>query len=113
MQEEGLHHLHARRQGKSYHDSPFPHHVSWKRQLDRLMYVIAVVAPMSYAPQVYKVFTTQVVDGLSVVSFILLFVINALWFLYGVAHRSQPLIITSVLFCAFHLIIVAGILLYQ
>lgn len=114
MQQGGLRHLHSRKHpnGKGS-TSPYPHPVKWKRALDTFMYVIAVVAPLSYVPQVYKLYSSESAEGLAISSFALLFVINALWLLYGWAHRSMPLIITSVIFCAFHVIIVGGILLYQ
>lgn len=84
----------------------------WKRTIDRAVYFIAVIAPFSYAPQAYKLFVERDADGLALSSFVILFFINGLWLLYGWAHRSTPLVVTSILFCIFHIIIVTEILLF-
>lgn len=82
----------------------------WKPAVDKMIYVIAAVAPFSYLPQTYKLYTTHDAGGLALSTFVTLFFINFAWLAYGWAHRSSPLLISSVLFCAFHVAIIGGIL---
>lgn len=106
MTHTGIHHLHARKKaGKVFR--------GWKKQFETFMYVVAIVSPLSYAPQVYKLYSTQDADGLAIMSFASLFFINALWLVYAAIHRATPLVITSIFFCAFHVIIVTGIVLFS
>ena len=84
----------------------------WRRKVDQMAYIIAIAAPFSYAPQVYKIYAGQSTEGLALSSFVILFFINAAWLLYAWIHQTTPLVITSILFCAFHVLIVAGILLF-
>jgi uncharacterized protein with PQ loop repeat len=83
----------------------------WKPTVDKFLYIIAIVAPFSYLPQTYKLYATHDSAGLAIETFATLFFINLAWLIYGWAHRSSPLVITSVLFCAFHVAIVGGIML--
>src|ERR1700687_4578726 len=107
----GFHHVRARvRQTKGL--EPFPAKGAVKHFLDYLMYVVGIFAPLALLPQIIELYTTKSAAGLSLLTWILVASINALWALYGAAHRDRQLFLANILMVSFDLIIVIGILLY-
>lgn len=107
----GFHHMRARvRLAKGL--EPFPSRNSWKRFLDYLMYGVGIAAPIALVPQILQIYTTKSAAGISLLTWLLLALFNALWAVYGVAHKDKQLIFANALIVLFDLIIVVGILLY-
>jgi uncharacterized protein with PQ loop repeat len=104
----GFMHLHSRKRVE-----PFPSRAPTKRLLDYLMYGVALLAPLALAPQVYSIYATREVGGLVLSSWAMLGTVNALWVVYGVTHRSPPLILSNIVFLCLHLAGVAGVFLYR
>lgn len=83
------------------------------KAIDRLIYAAAVGAPLALVPQAVQIYTTHSVAGLSYPTWALLAALNALWVLYGFAHRERPIILSNAAFVALDLAILSGIFLYQ
>lgn len=110
----GLHHLHARhRAAKKRHESPYPHPVKWKRTLDRVMYVVAIITPLLLLPQVYELYTSHDAAGLNLLTWSLLAAVKLLWVLYGIAHRAYPILISNLIFTVIDGLIISGIILFR
>lgn len=106
----GLHHLHLQRRLREIAGRPHKHTSASARGLDRIMYVTALVSPLVLVPQVMQLYRTHDTSGISISTWALLFVINALWTAYSVVHREWQLFLTSFLMGALDVVIVVGIL---
>jgi uncharacterized protein with PQ loop repeat len=84
-----------------------------KTALDIIIYPVAIAAPLALLPQVIQVFQTQDASSLSLPTWLILGLLNVVWFVYGWAHKEQPLIITNAMLAALNFAIVAGIALYR
>lgn len=107
----GFHHLRARAR-LSGGLEPFPSQDARKRFLDYLMYGVGIFAPLALLPQIHQLYGTRDASGLSVVTWSLICCVNALWALYGLAHKDTQLFMANVLMMLFNLAILTGILLY-
>ncbi len=91
---------------------PFPARGAWKRILDYLMYGVGIFAPLALIPQILQIYTTKSSAGLSLTTWLLFVVFNALWAAYGAVHKDKHILFANVLMALFNGIIVAGMLLY-
>lgn len=108
----GQQHQHARvRLFK--HLEPFPHSDSFKRSLDYSMYFIGLIAPIALIPQAWKIFGTHHVDGLSLLTFVVLGVINLLWTIYGIAHKEKALWLANLGSAILNFVIAFGIVMFR
>lgn len=107
----GFHHLRERvRISKGL--EPFPAHGIGKRFLDYLMYGVGVFAPLALLPQIHQLYASRDASGLSLVTWVLICSVNALWALYGMAHKDTQIFLANVLMMLFNFSILVGILLY-
>lgn len=77
------------------------------------MYAVGFFVPIALVPQVIQIYSTKDSAGVSLMTWILLSVANALWAVYATVHKDTQLIIASSLVTIFDIIIVVGVLLYQ
>ena len=108
---EGLHHFINRKKKKSNNEENQSHN-SWKKILDKCIYVIGLVGPIMTLPQVKIIWIDHQVEGVSLLSWSAFLVIAIFWILYGLAHKELPIIITNALFLILDTAVVIGILLY-
>ena len=78
-----------------------------------MMAVVAVIHPLTATPQVYQIYSTQSVEGVSLLTWLGFMVLGAVFLAYGVVHKIKPFIVTQVLWFVIDFLIVAGILLYR
>ena len=79
---------------------------------DKLMTVIGVVASFASVPQVYKIWTEQTVEGISLTTHIIALVAVFSWFLYSTHIKNRPLMITSSISTIILAIVVIQIFIY-
>ena len=108
---EGLHHFHKR---KRVHEKlePYPHPEKWKNLLDKLIYVAGIAGPIMSIPQLLKVWVEQNVAGISVISWASFAVINVFWIVYGVVHKSKPIVLNYTAWFIINVLIATGAVLY-
>lgn len=94
--------------------------MSAKKSLDkdnsflfRLTLVAAVVQPIMTIPQVYKVYTTHDVSGLSLVTWLGYAIVGLVFLAYGIKYRLLPIALTQIIWFILQVSIVFGILLYR
>ena len=104
---QGYHHLHTRKIG------PYPHPIFWKRCLDWLMYCVGIITPVVLIPQLLSVWVTRDVSGVSVITWLSFSIINALWVIYGVAHKARAVIVSSLLMCILNFLVAIGALIFR
>jgi uncharacterized protein with PQ loop repeat len=77
------------------------------------MSVAAIVHPMMGVPQVYQIYSTQDVAGISLFTWFGFMTLGLVFLLYGIVHRIRPLIVTQILWFIVDSLVVFGILLYR
>ncbi len=80
--------------------------------IDKLMVVAAVLHPLMTLPQVIKIYSTQSAKDLSLLTWVMYFMLGLIFLLYALAHKIKPLIVTQVLWGLMDGAIFIGILLY-
>lgn len=108
---DGFHHLRQRARVTQGLE-PFPARDTWKRLLDRVMYLVGIFAPLALFPQIIQIYSTQSAAGLSLLTWTLLALFNVLWAAYGAVHKDRQLVVATVLMALCHTIVIAGIVLY-
>lgn len=63
-------------------------------------------------PQVWEIYTTHNASGVSVITWGAYTVLIIPWILYGVVHREKAIVINSVLWLFFNLLVLYGALVY-
>jgi uncharacterized protein with PQ loop repeat len=81
--------------------------------VDRLMSAAAVVHPLTALPQVYQIYSTHNVSGVSVWTWLGFMLLGAIFLAYGIVHKIKPFIVTQVLWFTIDFLIVFGTLLYR
>ncbi|MGI0102795.1 MAG: PQ-loop domain-containing transporter [Nitrosotalea sp.] len=83
------------------------------RLLDRITFFAGVVGPFTILPQVYEIFSTKNASGVSLTSWILMFVVTLPWIFYGMAHKEKSIVVSFILWEVVNLFVIAGILMYS
>ena len=108
----GTLHMHLRK--RMYKNlEPYPHPVKFKRYFDGLMYIVGSLAPLALLPQVVHLYVHKDSAGLSIITWIMLAVINSLWATYGLLHREKPIFIANLGMTILDVSLVIGILLFH
>jgi uncharacterized protein with PQ loop repeat len=82
------------------------------REVDAVVRVTAVAAPLANLPQIVRIYTTQQAGSLSLVSWMLFLLCNIPMLAYGMLHRERIIVTyTSIALCM-EVIVIAGILLF-
>jgi uncharacterized protein with PQ loop repeat len=108
---KGLHHLHIRKR-LSRGLEPFPARSSWKRFLDRVVFVVGVIGPMTTIPQITKIYLLQNATGVSAFTWLAGAIFDIPWILYGAAHRERPIMITYTLWFLANTTVFVGAIMY-
>lgn len=84
-----------------------------KTQIYRLTLVASVVQPLTTLPQVYKIYTTHDVSGLSLYTWVGYALVGLAFLAYGLAYKLRPIAIAQVLWFSLQMSVVVGILMYR
>ena len=84
-----------------------------KDVIDRAVYLIGIFGVIIYIPQLVKIWLEKSVTGLSLTSWIGIFIGSIIWLLYGIAHKQKPLVIINFLLAIIQFVIVVGIFYYN
>lgn len=69
--------------------------------------------PSTTIPQIWKIYYYQVVDGLSLLMWVLYCIGVIPFLIYGIVHKEKPIIILNVLWLIAQITIIIGILIYH
>ncbi len=106
-----VHHYHKRKRIHEKHEQ-YPNPDKYKRSMDKLIYIIAILFPIMLIPQVLKIWIMKTAEGLSLITWISYVVFTIFWIIYGFLHKEKPIIITNLLFLVLHSLIMIGIIIY-
>lgn len=107
-----LHHLHKRKRIHLKHEK-YPHPDKWKRALDKLIYVVAIVGPFVSIPQIWAIWYYKSAADVSLFTWAGYLLMGFLWLEYGIVHKEKPIIITQVLWMIVHTSVVLGVVIYR
>lgn len=91
-------------------------HLSKKHQktiIDKSMSIAAVIHPLSAVPQVYSIYSTQDVSGISLLTWLGFMLLGLIFLSYGILHKIRPLIVTQVLWFIVDFLVVIGVIIYR
>ncbi|HVV66760.1 MAG TPA: hypothetical protein VHB72_01660 [Candidatus Saccharimonadales bacterium] len=103
----GLKHKHEH--SEEFHTHPQSRYLIF---LDRLTFIVGVIGPFTVLPQSISIFAHQSATGVSLATWILIFVVTFPWILYGIAHKDKSIIVSFILWEVMNLSVVIGVLLY-
>jgi uncharacterized protein with PQ loop repeat len=110
-QGKGLSHLHLRK--RIYEKlEPYPHPDKFKRNFDKFMYVIVIVAPLTNIPQLLTVWVDKNATGVSPLSWVLFSIVSLIWFFYGILHKDKHIIIMSAALAVIQTLVAVGAVWY-
>lgn len=107
-----LHHISKRKRGLARVVHGYPADKSWVRTFDKIMLIIAVINPLIALPQIFRIFSLQTAEGLSLLSWGGYALFNIPWLIYGFIHKEKPLIIAYILALLGNSAVVIGIIMY-
>lgn len=92
--ELGLHHVVQRKKGIIQRMMCW---VKKEHNFDDIMIFMAVIYPLTILPQIIKIMHIQDASAISLLSFSLKAIFAIPWIYYGIKHKSNPIIISNVL----------------
>jgi uncharacterized protein with PQ loop repeat len=81
--------------------------------LDKLTFIAGVVGPFTVLPQIYSIFSTHSATGVSLMTWLLIFIVTFPWILYGMAHKEKSIIVSFILWEVVNLAVVIGVFIYS
>lgn len=94
------------------HIKPHKHPKKWMNSLDTLLLFVAIIMPLTAIPQVIEILVLQSAAGVSTLTWLFFFVLSIPWFVYGVVHEEQPIIVAYALWLVVDLTVVVLSLIY-
>ncbi|MNQ84970.1 hypothetical protein D3C85_1001160 [compost metagenome] len=82
------------------------------RPIEKLMYIVSLAYPLTAVPQIIKVYSTQNVESLALLSWILYVIFGTIFVIYAISERLKPLIIEGALWVAIYVSMVGAIVMY-
>lgn len=80
--------------------------------LDKVTFIAGVIGPFTVVPQIYSIFSTRSAQGVSLSTWLMIFIVTFPWVLYGLAHKEKSILISFTLWEIANLAVVVGVLLY-
>jgi MtN3 and saliva related transmembrane protein len=80
--------------------------------LDDITLVAGIVGPFTVLPQIWQIFATHSAQGVSLLSWSLIFIVTLPWVFYGFAHKDRSIIISFILWEVANALVVVGVLMY-
>jgi len=103
----GLRDKYERRQGlKKQKKSPY------SVFLDKLTFIVGIIGPFTVLPQIYSIFSTKSAAGVSLTTWVLIFIVTFPWILYGIAHKERSIIVSFILWEIVNFGVILGVLMY-
>ncbi len=111
----GLKHKHLRHEKEAQGEPSMPTEANprYIHFLDRVTFIAGVVGPFTVLPQIYQIFSTHQAAGVSVIAWLLMFIVTFPWIFYGVAHRDKTIIISFILWEIANALVVVGAMMYH
>lgn len=73
----------------------------------------SVIHPLTAIPQVYSIYTTHDVSGISLLTWLGFMILGLVFLAYSIAHRIKPIIVNQVLWFIVDFLVVVGIIIFS
>jgi len=107
-----LHHVHKRKRVHQKFEK-YPSKDKWKRFIDKLIYIVAILGPLISITQAYKIWHYQSATGVSLITWSTYVLGGFAWTIYGIVHNEKPIVLNGILWIAVGLLVVIGGLMYS
>ncbi|HEV2413100.1 MAG TPA: SemiSWEET family transporter [Candidatus Saccharimonadales bacterium] len=107
-----MHYLGLRHKSEHQHQLDRPPKSDYLVFLDKLTFVVGIIGPFTVLPQIYSIFSTKSASGVSLTTWLLIFIVTFPWILYGVAHKDKSIIVSFILWEVVNLTVVTGVVMY-
>jgi len=104
------HYIHTHEQDTEKHKKI--HEKKYVRFIDRYVYVVAIVGPLTTIPQIAEIWLSRNAGNISVATWALYVCSASIWLIYGVAHRNKPIIVGNFLWAALEAMVLVGAIIY-
>lgn len=84
----------------------------YKKISEKMALVAGVLQPMMTIPQVWKIYTAQSAEGVSLITWVGFAVFGLVFLVYGIIHNLKPIWITQIIWFSLQIMVVIGILMY-
>jgi uncharacterized protein with PQ loop repeat len=82
------------------------------RYVDDVIYAGGVLGVIIFIPQLIMIWTEKNISGVSLLSWLGMFVASSFWLMYGFVHKAKPIIFTNMLAALVQLMVIIGILVH-
>lgn len=106
-----IHHQHLRKRIHEKHEQ-YPNPIMHKRILDKLIYIVGIVQPLTAIPQVYKIWIGQEAGGISIFTYTSFVLFDLVWVYYGIVHKERPIVVMYCLWIVLNASVAIGALIY-
>lgn len=101
---------------KEVHDKYFEEHRQNKTSVEKVnkaMTVIGFLGPASTSIQVFHIFSTKIVSGITPQAWIGYIFVSICWAVYGFFHKDKPVLVVNTISCFMSLSILVGYYLFK
>lgn len=85
----------------------------WVSLLDRMIFVVGALGPISASAQVYKIWGEKTAEGVSIVTWLANFLFSIVWLIYGIVHKEKLIIFTHALWMLINGLVALGAIIYS
>ena len=103
-------HTHIKEKEKKYFEKI--HSKKGMKQYDRFMIFIGIASPLMTIPQILEIWLNKDAGRVSLITWSIYILSAICWLIYGIIHKSKPLIITEIAWIIVESIVLAGIIIY-
>ena len=105
-------HLQRRKRIHLLHLEDFPSKKKWIKNLDKIIYLAGLAAPLLIIPQVLEVWVGKKTAGVSVSTWMGFTIVAIIWLIYASVHKSKPLIIMYIGLIIMYALVFTGVFIY-
>ncbi len=88
------------------------HSSKLKRDIDKFAIFFAILTPLMTTSQVFQIYSTKSVSGVSILTWITFLISTCFWLTYSILHKDKVFIMNGILWLIVELLVVIGILIY-
>lgn len=105
--------IHHYQKGKRSPEELTQKQKSFNKLVDDIIYIVGSFGVLVFIPQLLRVWSPGDISGVSLISWVGMFIASSFWLFYGIIHKAKPIIFINSLAVSIQLLIVIGILLHK
>lgn len=101
-----MHHYHK------FHEKYVKHNNRFIKFIDGAVYIVGTFGACMTIPQIYSLYSSKSAESLSFFSWCGFLCAALFWFIYGLTHKSRPIVFINSLWIIFDILMIIGITIY-